>query len=359
MPSQSTASDETVVPSDDAPAQAKTKRVRKSTSKTPRSRPIALPVLVVDETFLLPHMSIPYPIEDDESAMVIDRSLRMPLRQVLVLTERMVQESVLDENAESEFAPLFSDLLQETDTVPSSDTDEPGGWTPENQDETVQFELCTVGVIAEVGQRISPPGSTSHVILQGIARGVVKEIIQEDPYLVARVSRHDDTVSGSSDSEAAMSAVLEQVENYIAMLPNVPEEVLAMVQSVEEPGWLADLIAFSPEFTSAQRQELLEILDPVARLRRLSVMIQKRLNVLNLRQQIATEAQAGMDRQQRDYFLREQIRAIQKELGEGSRGRDAGRRAACQDRRSRHARRHQAEGAGTGRAIGAAASLLT
>jgi ATP-dependent Lon protease len=102
------------------------------------------------------------------------------------------------------------------------------------------------------------------------------------------------------------------------MLPNVPEEVLAMVRSVEEPGWLADLIAFSPEFTSAQRQELLEVLDPVARLRRLSVMIQKRLNVLNLRQQIATEAQAGMDRQQRDYFLREQIRAIQKELGEGS-----------------------------------------
>ena len=84
-----------------------------------------------------------------------------------------------------------------------------------------------------------------------------------------------------------MTAVLEQVENYISMLPNVPEEVLTMVRSVEEPGWLADLIAFSPEFTSDQRQELLEILDPVARLRRLSVMIQKRLIVLNLRQQIA------------------------------------------------------------------------
>ncbi|MEZ4507386.1 MAG: hypothetical protein R2848_16435 [Thermomicrobiales bacterium] len=73
-------------------------------------RPIALPVLVVDETFLLPHMSIPYPIEDDEAAMVIDRSLRMPLRQVLVLTERMVQEGADPGTAESEFAPLFSDL---------------------------------------------------------------------------------------------------------------------------------------------------------------------------------------------------------------------------------------------------------
>ena len=71
----------------------KPKRARSSATKTPRRRPIALPVLVVDETFLLPHMSIPYPIEDDESAMVIDRSLRMPLRQVLVLTERMVQDN--------------------------------------------------------------------------------------------------------------------------------------------------------------------------------------------------------------------------------------------------------------------------
>jgi ATP-dependent Lon protease len=317
MPTKQPVSDEPIAPSGDAPKpRTRSKRVRDSATKAPRRRPTVLPVLVVDETVLLPHMSIPYPIEDDEAAMVIDRSLRMPLRQVLVLTERMVQEAGLIDSIQSEFAPIFSDLLREEGAEP--DGDEPGGWTPEQQDDGVQFELCPVGVIAEVGQRISPPGSASHVILQGIARGEVKELIQEEPYLVARVLRHDDPAPNSGDAEAAMSAVLEQIEHYIALLPNVPEEVLAMVRSVEEPGWLADLIAFSPEFTSTQRQELLEILDPVARLRRLSVMVQKRLNVLNLRQQIATEAQAGMDRQQRDYFLREQIRAIQKELGEGS-----------------------------------------
>ncbi|MCC6675336.1 MAG: LON peptidase substrate-binding domain-containing protein, partial [Thermomicrobiales bacterium] len=314
MPSKTTASDQPIAPGDDAPKpRAKSKRVRDSATKPPRRRSTLLPVLVVDETVLLPHMSIPYPIEDEEAALVIDRSLRMPLRQVLVLTERMVQDSTQGTSIEEEFAPILSDLLG-TET----DGDEPGGWTPEHYGEGVQFELCPVGVIAEVGQRISPPGGTSHVILQGIARGEVKEIIQEEPYLVARVMRRDDPPASAGDAEAAMSAVLEQIEHYIALLPNVPEEVLAMVRSVEEPGWLADLIAFSPEFTSAQRQELLELLDPVARLRRLSVMIQKRLNVLNLRQQIATEAQAGMDRQQREYFLREQIRAIQKELGEGS-----------------------------------------
>lgn len=317
MPSKTTASDQPVTPVEETPKpRSKSKRTRDGSTKTPRRRSTLLPVLVVDETVLLPHMSIPYPIEDDEAAMVIDRSLRMPLRQVLVLTERMVQEVSPAETMASEFSPIFSDLLHGEIVEPEGD--EPGGWTPDREQDGVQFELCPVGVIAEVGQRISPPGGTAHVILQGIARGEVKEIIQEDPYLVARVLRRDDPVATAGDAEAAMSAVLEQVEHYIALLPNVPEEVLAMVRSVEEPGWLADLIAFSPEFTSAQRQELLELLDPVARLRRLSVMIQKRLNVLNLRQQIATEAQAGMDRQQRDFFLREQIRAIQKELGEGS-----------------------------------------
>ncbi|MGI8643821.1 MAG: LON peptidase substrate-binding domain-containing protein, partial [Thermomicrobiales bacterium] len=101
-------------------------------------------------------------------------------------------------------------------------------------------------------------------------------------------------------------------------LPNVPEEVLTMIRGVDEPGWLADLIAFSPEFSPDQRQELLELLDPVKRLRRLSIIVQKRLNVLHLRRQIQHEAQEGMDKQQREYFLREQMRAIQKELGEGT-----------------------------------------
>ncbi|MDP9365051.1 MAG: endopeptidase La, partial [Chloroflexota bacterium] len=188
---------------------------------------------------------------------------------------------------------------------------------PDGDADAQEYELCGVGVIAEVGQRISRPGGNAHVILQGLARGVVTELVQQEPYLVARVTRQDDPVDPTAEAEAAMTAVLEQVESYISMLPNVPEEVLTMIRGVDEPGWLADLIAFSPEFSPEQRQELLEILDPVERLRRLSVIIQKRLNVLNLRQQIQTEAQAGMDKQQREYYLREQLRAIQKELGEG------------------------------------------
>jgi ATP-dependent Lon protease len=243
-----------------------------------------------------------------------------------VLTERIVPKAQTDDMTDQEFKELVADAIVEQGyeldspeinyPEPPDNPDEE--WVPDEELANDEFELCSVGVIAEVGQRISRPGGHSHVILQGIARGVVHEFLQQDPYVVARVSRADDPITNTPEAEAAMSAVLEQVENYISMLPNVPEEVLTMVRSVEEPGWLADLIAFSPEFTTDQRQELLEILDPVARLRRLSVMIQKRLNVLNLRQQIASEAQAGMDKQQREYYLREQMRAIQKELGEGT-----------------------------------------
>jgi ATP-dependent Lon protease len=320
-------------------AKAKSRAKPGRTGRAGRAKPrgVLLPVLVVDETLLLPHMSIPFAIEDDEASMVLDRASRLPTRHVLVLAERPVRPpSDEAEDADGEFRDLVADALHEAlneqaerereaenarknqnrNGAQDEPTDEE--WLAEDAELNEEYELCRVGVIAEVGHRLTRPGGHSHVILQGVARGVVEEVVQQDPYVVARVVRRDDPVEGSPEAEAAMSAVMEQVESYISMLPNVPEEVLTMVRSVEEPGWLADLIAFSPEFAPEQRQELLEILEPVPRLRRLSVMIQKRLNVLNLRQQIQHEAQAGMDRQQREYFLREQMRAIQKELGEGS-----------------------------------------
>ena len=295
------------------PEKTAVRRKRPSRARKPAPRPSTLlPVLVVGETLLLPHMSIPFTIEDDEVAMVLDRAARMEPRLVLVLTERPVHPAPADgpeaEVGEGELRELLADAVGRAAGAPE--------WVPDEDLPQQEFELCSVGVLAEVGQRISRNGDHAHVILQGVARGLVTEVIQQEPYVVARVERHDDPVVATGTAEAAMTAVLEQVESYISMLPNVPEEVLTMIRGVDEPGWLADLIAFSPEFSSEQRQELLEVLAPVERLHRLSVMVQKRLDVLNLRQQIQTEAQAGMDKQQREYYLREQLRAIQKELGE-------------------------------------------
>jgi len=303
------------------------KRARPRRKKTTDPDQLLLPVIITEETLLLPHMSIPFPLVDEDSMLAVERAMRMQPRQVLLLTERQIPREAGEEQAEDVDA-VTRDLIDiMTDMMGSDDDDSHYTHDESGIDieaelaalaEDVDYELCEWGVIAEVGQYITRPGGQNHVILNGIARGHVEDIVQDQPYIAAKVRRAHEVVHPPAETEAAMGAMLEQIESYISMLPNVPEEVLEMVKSVDEPGWLADLIAFSPEFTSDQRQDLVETIDPLERLRIISVLIQKRLNVLNLRHEIQSEAQAGMDKQQREYFLREQLRAIQKELGEGS-----------------------------------------
>lgn len=268
---------------------------------------LTLPVLVVPQTLLLPHMSLPYPVEGDEESNVIEYAIQHD-RLVLVLS--IVNQD--DEFGEDEFDFEDDPAADEDDLISEHLRRSADNFGLAFNDD----ELCAVGVIAEVGHKISRPGVPAHVILQGVARGLVQEYEQRSPFTIARVSRWDDPADESMESRAAMANVMDQVESYVDMLPNVPEEVVAMVRSVEEPGWLADLIAFSPEFSPSVRQELLEILDPVSRLKRLSTLLHERLEFLALRQQIQNEAQAGMDRQQREVLLREQLRHIQRELGE-------------------------------------------
>ena len=260
-----------------------------------------LPALIVPNTLLLPHMSLPYPVEGAEESQVIDAAINGD-RLLLVVAS-------VDQPDESGFDELPDDEL-EGELVAASSGDGSFGLTLDDE------EICSIGVIAEVGHKISRPGVPSHVILQGVARGIVHEFEQRDPFTIATVDRWDDPDDDSLVSQATMANVLDQVESYVEMLPNVPEEVVTMVRSVDEPGWLADLIAFSPEFGPSLRQELLEILDPVARLQRISALLQERLEFMALRQQIQNEAQAGMDRHQREIMLREQLRHIQRELGE-------------------------------------------
>jgi ATP-dependent Lon protease len=288
----------------------------------------ALPVVVAAEALLMPHMTIPFPLDLDENALAVDRAMRMTPRRVLLVAARDLDD--IAEEGEEASGPARDLIDMVSDMIAQEYSQDGDVEDDEEEYEEDAFEsgglggrpliedLHRVGVIAEIAQYITRPGGQDHVILQGVSRGAIESVIQEEPYLAARVRRAEDRVGDSAESEAAMAAVIEQVESYVNLLPNVPEEVLDMIRSIEDPGWMADLIAFSPEFTSAQRQELLEQFDPVGRLRRVSVFIQKRLNLLNLRHQIQNEAQEGMEKQQREYYLREQLRAIQKELGEGS-----------------------------------------
>ena len=265
---------------------------------------LLLPTLIVPQTLLLPHMSLPYPIDDGEESKVIEYAMANE-RMVLVLAVR-------DQSDED---PIYDDD-ETAETLAEISEDKPNASTHSYGVTVTDAELAPVGVIAEIGHKIARPGVPAHVILQGVARGVVNSFEQREPFTLTRVLRSDDPVDDSMEARAVMANVLDQVESYVGMLANAPEEVITMVRSVDEPGWLADLIAFSPEFGPALRQELLEVLNPVERLRKISVVLQERLEFLTLRHQIQSEAQAGMDRQQREIMLREQLRTIQRELGD-------------------------------------------
>ncbi|MCA9834555.1 MAG: endopeptidase La [Thermomicrobiales bacterium] len=301
--------------------------------RKPRAQRVILPTIVVDEAFLLPHLTIPMPIMDEDVALAVDRSMHMDPRRIFILAERRVTTLADDAQRSPYLQGDLMGLVQDTPFNIENFLNEAGvtnelGELFDSRDDA-EYELCDWGVVAEIAQYITRPGG-AHIVLNGVARGRLRAIMQEEPYVLSQVEITPEPIHDSTETQVAMAALVSQVESYIQMLPHVPGEVLEMIRGVDEPGWLADLIAFSPEITSAQRQEMLEIIDPLERIHRLSIWLQRRLDVMQLRNEIQHEAQAGMDRQNREYFLREQMRAIQRELGESN-----SEEAVAQDLRER------------------------
>lgn len=291
--------------------------------RKPRNQRAVVPAIIVDEAFLLPHLTIPMPIVDEDVALAVDRAMQSDPRRILILAERRIS-GVAEDIQRSPY--VQSGLMGLMQNVPfdfgdgirdiTSDTDDLAGLF-DDRDEG-EYELCEWGVLAEISQFITRPGGESHIVLNGMSRARVKGITQDDPFVIAQIEIVREPVHDQDATSVAMVALVSQVESYISMLPHVPNEVLEMIRSVDEPGWLADLIAFSPEISAGQRQTMIETIDPLERIRKLSLWMQQRMDVMQLRNEIQHEAQAGMDRQNREYFLREQMRAIQRELGEGS-----------------------------------------
>ncbi|MDP2727394.1 MAG: endopeptidase La, partial [Dehalococcoidia bacterium] len=155
------------------------------------------------------------------------------------------------------------------------------------------------------------------ILVQGQRRLQLVELPQVDPFFkgpfipVVEVSE-----TRTLPLEALMRAVLALFEKCVKLSKNLPEDVYVAAMNVDEPGWLADLIASSLDLSLAQRQEILETFDPTQRLEKISILLAKELEVLELQSKIHSHVQQEMDKTQRDFFLREQMKAIQKELGD-------------------------------------------
>jgi ATP-dependent Lon protease len=187
---------------------------------------------------------------------------------------------------------------------------------PELTDPTLS-DLYSVGTSVDIGRVLRMPDGSTTMLVQGIERVRIVELIDTEPYLRVRgVPLYEDERHDMA-SEALMRAVLALFEKVVSLNPNLPEDAYVAALNEKEPGSLADLMAHILDLELAQRQELLETLDANVRLQKLSIILGQELDVLELEDRIQNQVQSELDKSQREYYLREQLRAIQTELGEG------------------------------------------
>ena len=186
----------------------------------------------------------------------------------------------------------------------------------EKEDISEPSELYTVGTLAKIAQVVQLQDGTVRAIVQGQQRIRLHGFVQSDPYIVAEVELLDDSNPDGLEVQALMRSVQAQVETYVQSGAPVPPEAAVAARNITEPGLLADMVAYSPDMSTEQRQELLEFVDVVARLKFVSNFLAHQIEILELKGKIQSEVKSEMDKTQREYILREQLKAIQRELGE-------------------------------------------
>jgi ATP-dependent Lon protease len=178
-------------------------------------------------------------------------------------------------------------------------------------------DLYTFGAEVAVGRMLRMPDGTTSVLAQGRRRVEVVEFTQTEPYYRVKARVVYENKEKTREAEALMRAVLALFEKVVNLNRSIPEEAYVYAMNVDEAGWLADLIAYTLNVSVPESQDILEVIDPIVRLQKVSVLLGKELDMLELEDQINTQVQSEVDKSQREYYLREKMKAIQSELGEG------------------------------------------
>jgi ATP-dependent Lon protease len=177
-------------------------------------------------------------------------------------------------------------------------------------------DLHRVGTVANILRYVTSPEGGHHLVCQGVQRFSIGEILEGYPFLLARGLHLAEPATEGSDVEARFLVLQGQVRETLDLLPRVPPELRATVEATAAPGQLADLAATYLDVTPPEKQEILETLDLVPRLDKVSKLLAHRLEVLRLSAEIGSKTKASLDTRQREVLLREQMAAIQRELGE-------------------------------------------
>ncbi|MBN1149208.1 MAG: endopeptidase La [Anaerolineales bacterium] len=178
-------------------------------------------------------------------------------------------------------------------------------------------DFYTIGVEIAVGRLLSMPDNSSSALVQGRHRVELVEFVQEEPFLIARARPVYEGAAIDRQTDATMRTALEMFQKCVQLNRSLPEEAYLYALNIDDPGWLADMIVTAIAPPVQVRQELLGILDPLGRLKKVISLLVKEADVLELEDEIYSRAQSEVDRTQREFYLREQMKVIQSELGEG------------------------------------------
>ena len=186
----------------------------------------------------------------------------------------------------------------------------------EQEDITDITQLHDVGTLAKIAQVVNLSDGTIRAVVQGQKRIAIHSLDTSGPSLMVEVEIIEVEEAEGVEVEALMKSVQAQVETYVTSGAPVPPEAAVAAKNISDPGLLADMTAYTPDMTTEQRQELLEIVDVVDRLKYVSAFLARQIEILEIKGKIQSDVRTEMDKSQREYFLREQLKAIQRELGE-------------------------------------------
>src|SRR5215208_144098 len=177
-------------------------------------------------------------------------------------------------------------------------------------------DLYGIGTAADVLRMFTLPDGRRQVIVQGRHRFEVGEFIETTPVMIARVTMVEEQIPQGKEFAARILHLRQEAARALSLFPEPMNELRAMIERIEDPLSVIDVIASTLDLPTAEKQELLAILDPDARAQRVSEKLSRQIELLELSRKIGDETKISMDKSQRQYFLREQLKAIQKELGE-------------------------------------------
>jgi ATP-dependent Lon protease len=247
-------------------------------------------------------------VEEPQDELTFPATLPvLPLKDTVVFPESVTPLAIGQDRSIKLVEDVVSgDRVLALVTVKEPEAEQPG-WD----------DLHAVGTAAVIHKMIKVPDGTLRILVQGIRRIRLESHVQSDPYLVGEFSELPDEVEETPEVQALTRNVQSLFARIIGLVPYLPEELQVAAANVDEPSALGNLVASTLRLKTDEKQRLLELTDVEARLREISAILNRELEVFELGSKIQSQVQEEMEKGQREFFLRQQLKAIQEELGEG------------------------------------------